>query len=49
MNIKITIPLLILLIFIILVTLIESLNHDDFDQPEKSETIIILGAEIRDV
>ena len=39
---KIIIPLLILLIFIIL-TLIESFNHDNYDQPEESDTVIILG------
>lgn len=38
---KIIIPLLIL--FILTATLIESFNHDYFDQPEKSDTIIILG------
>lgn len=38
---KLIIPLLIL--FILTATLIESFNHDDFDQSEKSDTIIILG------
>lgn len=38
---KLIIPLLIL--FILTATLIESFNHDDFDQSKKSDTIIILG------
>lgn len=40
---KLIIPLLILLFFIIAATLIESFTHNNFDQAEKSDTIIILG------
>lgn len=43
MTKKIIFPLLAVLVLIAALTLIESLNHDNFDQPVKSDTIIILG------
>ena len=43
MTKKIIIPFLAILVLITVLIVFESFNHDDFDQHEKSDTIIILG------